>query len=109
MEAFKPNDGTDGPDDDENKEAAAKKTQTEEAAPFLPTSRMFTRNLLLVMLVSVIQDTHISTAAMAMPNFLSDPVASAEERRSWVLPFLFGGGCGFGPRAVSHWVVVFGE
>lgn len=109
MEAFILNEGTDGPEDDEKKEAADRKTQPEEAAHFLPTSRMFTRNLLLVMLVSVTQDTHISTAAMAMPNFLSDPVASVEERRSWVLPFLFGGGCGFGPRAVSQWVVVFGE
>lgn len=80
-----------------------------EAAPFLPTSKMLTRNLLVVLILSVVQDMHISAVSIAMPNFLSAPVASLEDRQSWDLPLLFGGGCGFGPRAVSQWATIFGE
>lgn len=112
MEAFVPKDGADVDADEDglfDDQKSLAQDFIEDSAPFLPTKRMFTRNLLLVLLVSVIQDTHISVAAMAMPNFLSDPVASAKEQSSWVLPFIFGGGCGFGPRYVAGWVIIFGQ
>lgn len=110
MVSFIPKDGTDSDEGDSgNEPKSPAEPVKKDTAPFLPTKRMFTVNLLLVLLVSVIQDTHISVASMAMPNFLSDPVATEEERRSWVLPFIFGGGCGFGPRSVSGWVIVFGS
>lgn len=74
----------------------------------LPTSRMFTANMLLVLLAAAIYEFHLNNVAVAMPNLLADPVSSKEDELARSLPFRFGGGVGFKPRQLSWYSAVFG-
>lgn len=89
-------------------EAGKRAEQRRKATPILPTRRMFTNNMLLVLLTAAIQEMHLIVASVAMPIFLSEPVSSREEELLRVLPFRFGGGAGFRPQSISMYSAVFG-
>ncbi|TDZ32568.1 putative membrane protein [Colletotrichum spinosum] len=82
--------------------------ESEKKAVRLPTSRMFTKNMVLMLLASVIYEFHLNSASVAMPSMLVDPVSSIEAERSRSLPFRFGGGAGFAPRSLAWYSTVFG-
>lgn len=96
----------------ESKEASAydggREATSDTAYARLPTRRIFTKNMLLALLASVLFEAHLNNIAVTMPNFLADPVASAEEQLAWNLPIRFGGGCGFRPRSLSWYQGIFG-
>lgn len=93
---------------DEDEVESKDKEPPKGSPPILPTSRMFTANLLLVLLSAVLQEIHLGIAGTSMPSFLSVPVSSKEEELQRVLPFRFGGGAGFRPHSVSIYAALFG-
>ncbi|KAL0930181.1 major facilitator superfamily transporter [Colletotrichum truncatum] len=74
----------------------------------LPTRRMFTTNMLLVLFSTLIYDFHLNSVSTAMPNMLVDPVSSKAAEGSRMLPFRFGGGAGFTPQSLAWYTTVFG-
>lgn len=74
----------------------------------LPTTRMFTKNMVLVLLAAFIYEAHLGTASVAFPNLLVTPVSSTEEETQRVLPFFFGGGAGFTPLPLAAYSVMYG-
>ncbi|KAI8153044.1 major facilitator superfamily transporter, partial [Colletotrichum sp. SAR 10_65] len=73
----------------------------------LPTTRMFTKNMVLVLLAAFIYEAHLGTASVAFPNLLVTPVSSTEEETQRVLPFFFGGGAGFTPLPLAAYSVMY--
>ncbi|RYP30771.1 hypothetical protein DL766_004719 [Monosporascus sp. MC13-8B] len=73
----------------------------------LPMHRIFTNNMVLVLLASFIYESHLATASVAFPNLLVTPVSSREEELNRVLPFWFGGGAGFTPRPLAVYAVMY--
>lgn len=74
----------------------------------LPTSRIFTRNVLLMLLANLISEFHLNSTAVATPLLLVDRVSSIEAEHSRSLPFRFGGGAGFTPRSLAWYSAIFG-
>ncbi|KAM0814307.1 putative Major facilitator superfamily transporter [Seiridium cardinale] len=74
----------------------------------LATRRIFTKNMLLVLLTALLHEMHISIISVAMPNMLVDPVSSREAEEMRALPFRFGGGAGFMPRSLAWFSTLFG-
>lgn len=74
----------------------------------LPTARIFTKNMVLVLLAAFIYEAHLGTASVAFPNLLVTPVSSREEETQRLLPFLFGGGAGFTPMPLAVYSVMYG-
>jgi hypothetical protein len=79
-----------------------------EKVNFLPFRRMLTRNLSLTLLSYTILETHTTAYNSLWPSFLSDPVASMEERRQWRLPFFFSGGAGMATDKIGWTLAVLG-
>lgn len=75
----------------------------------LPTRRIFTTNMLLVLLTTLLYELHLNSINVATSNMLVDPVASREAELSRVLPFRFGGGAGFRPKSLAWYSTIFGE
>lgn len=86
----------------------AKQLETPQKANFLPLRRILTRNLLLTLLSYTILETHTTAYNSLWPSFLSDPVASIEERREWKLPFFFSGGAGMATDKIGWTLAVLG-
>ncbi|POS78110.1 thioesterase [Diaporthe helianthi] len=86
----------------------AKKFETPQKANFLPFRRMLTRNLLFTLLSYTMLETHVTAYNSLWPSFLSDPVASVEERRQWRLPFFFSGGAGMATDQIGWTLAVLG-
>ncbi|KAI8251964.1 major facilitator superfamily transporter, partial [Colletotrichum sp. SAR11_239] len=78
-----------------------------ESVARLPTTRMFTKNMVLVLLAAFIYEAHLGTASVAFPNLLVTPVSSTEEETQRVLPFFFGGGAGFTPLPLAAYSVMY--
>ncbi|CCF44541.1 hypothetical protein CH063_13908 [Colletotrichum higginsianum] len=74
----------------------------------LPTARIFTKNMVLVLLAAFIYEAHLGTASVAFPNLLVTPVSTREEEAQRVLPFFFGGGAGFTPLPLAVYSVMYG-
>ncbi|KAK1565959.1 major facilitator superfamily transporter [Colletotrichum navitas] len=74
----------------------------------LPSSRILTKNMVLVLLAAVIFELHLGTASVAFPNLLVTPVSSREEEALRELPFFFGGGAGFTPVPLAVYSVMYG-
>ncbi|KAG7069838.1 major facilitator superfamily transporter [Colletotrichum scovillei] len=74
----------------------------------LPTRRIFTTNMLLVLLATLLYELHLNSVSIAMANMLVDPVSTKEAELSRVLPFRFGGGAGFRPKSLAWYSTVFG-
>ncbi|KAJ4386825.1 hypothetical protein N0V93_009723 [Gnomoniopsis smithogilvyi] len=74
----------------------------------LPTTRIFTKNMVLILLAAFICEAHLATASVAFPNLLVTPVSSREEEAQRVLPFFFGGGVGFTPLPLAVYSVMYG-
>ncbi|KAI9163202.1 MFS general substrate transporter [Paramyrothecium foliicola] len=74
----------------------------------LPTRRIFTKNMLLVLLATALYEIHLNSVSIAMANMLVDPVSSKEQELSRILPFRFGGGAGFRPKSLAWYSTVFG-
>lgn len=75
----------------------------------LPTIRIFTKNMVLVLLAAFVYEAHLGTASIALLNLLVTPVSSREEEAQRVLPFFFGGGSGFTPLPLAATIVMFGS
>ncbi|CCF31830.1 hypothetical protein CH063_16138 [Colletotrichum higginsianum] len=75
----------------------------------LPTARIFTKNMVLVLLAAFIYEAHLGTASVAFPNLLVTPVSTREEEAQRVLPFFFGGGAGFTPLPLAVYSVMYGS
>ena len=75
----------------------------------LPTSRIFTKNMLLVLLATLLYELHLNSVNIAMANLLVDPVSTRDQERSRILPFRFGGGAGFRPKSLAWYSTVFGK
>lgn len=75
----------------------------------LPTRRIFTTNMLLVLLATLLYELHLNSVSVAMANMLVDPVSTKEAELSRVLPFRFGGGAGFQPKSLAWYSTVFGK
>lgn len=75
----------------------------------LPTRRIFTTNMLLVLLATLLYELHLNSVSIAMANMLVDPVSTKEAELSRVLPFRFGGGAGFRPKSLAWYSTVFGK
>lgn len=86
----------------------AKRLETPEKVNFLPFRRMFTRNLAWTLLSYTILETHTTAYNSLWPSFLSDPVASVEERRKWRLPFFFSGGAGMSTDKIGWTLAILG-
>lgn len=80
-----------------------------KTASFLPTRRIFTKKMLLVLFSVILLDIQIGTNADAMFNLFSFPVASEEQERHRVLPFRFTGGAGFKPSSLAWATCILGE
>ena len=76
---------------------------------FLPTRRIFTKAMLLVLFALILQDIQIGVSSDAMFNLFSFPVASKEQESQMVLPFRFAGGAGFKPSSLAWTTCIFGE
>ncbi|KAK1978223.1 major facilitator superfamily transporter [Colletotrichum cereale] len=74
----------------------------------LPTARIFTKNMVLVLVAAFVYEAHLGTASVAFPNLLVTPVSSREEEAQRVLPFFFGGGAGFTPMPLAAYSVMYG-
>ncbi|KAG8158000.1 hypothetical protein KVR01_012272 [Diaporthe batatas] len=86
----------------------AKHLETAQKVNFLPFRRIFTRNLALTLLCYTILETHTAAYNSLWPSFLSDPVASVEERRKWRLPFFFSGGAGMATDKIGWTLAILG-
>ncbi|KAF9700078.1 hypothetical protein EKO04_001182 [Ascochyta lentis] len=74
----------------------------------LPTTRIFTKNMIMVLLAAFIYEAHLGTSSVAFPNLLVTPVSSREEEAQRLLPFFFGGGAGFTPLPLAVCSVMYG-
>ncbi|KAK1687764.1 major facilitator superfamily transporter [Colletotrichum godetiae] len=74
----------------------------------LPTRRIFTTNMLLVLMATLLYELHLNSVSVAMANMLVDPVSTKEAELSRTLPFRFGGGAGFRPKSLAWYSTVFG-
>lgn len=84
-------------------------TQTEKVAPnFLPTRRMFTGSLVLVLCAAILQEMHMAMTGVITPYFLMEPVATEEQKRRQRLPFMFSGGAGFQPHSIAVFAAMAG-
>lgn len=81
----------------------------ETLEPMLPTRRMFTKNLLLILFTSLVQECHLNIVLVAMPNLLSLPVSTEDEELERALPLRFSGGAGFKPSSLSCYTAIFGK
>nr|XP_036578384.1 major facilitator superfamily transporter [Colletotrichum truncatum]KAF6785627.1 major facilitator superfamily transporter [Colletotrichum truncatum] len=80
----------------------------EKPVSVLPTRRIFTKKMLLVLLATVLLDIQIAVTSDAMFNIFSYPVATEEEERQRALPFRFSGGAGFKPHSLAWTTSIFG-
>lgn len=74
--------------------------------PVLPLRRMWTRNLVLMLIVSSIHDSHLAAYTSLWVNFLSDPVV--RHAKGDALPFRFSGGVGMAPSDIGWTLSVIG-
>ncbi|KAK1974429.1 major facilitator superfamily domain-containing protein, partial [Colletotrichum cereale] len=74
----------------------------------LPTARIFTKNMVLVLVAAFVYEAHLGTASVAFPNLLVTPVSTREEEAQRVLPFFYGGGAGFTPMPLAVYLVMYG-
>ncbi|KAL0943839.1 major facilitator superfamily transporter [Colletotrichum truncatum] len=81
----------------------------EKPVSVLPTRRIFTKKMLLVLLATVLLDIQIAVTSDAMFNIFSYPVATEEEERQRALPFRFSGGAGFKPHSLAWTTSIFGR
>jgi hypothetical protein len=86
----------------------AKHLETPQKVIFLPFRRIFTRNLMCTLLSYTILEIHTTAYNSLWPSFLSDPVASVEERRKWRLPFFFSGGAGMATDKIGWTLAILG-
>ncbi|WDK20936.1 major facilitator superfamily transporter, partial [Colletotrichum graminicola] len=91
----------------EESELPSPRPETKSVAR-LPTTRIFTKNMVLVLLAAFIYEAHLGTASVAFPNLLVTPVSSREEEAQRLLPFFFGGGAGFTPLPLAVYSVMYG-
>ncbi|OHE97135.1 major facilitator superfamily transporter, partial [Colletotrichum orchidophilum] len=94
--------------DEQEPEAASPPPKPIKPVVCLPTTRIFTKNMVLVLLAAFIYEAHLATASVAFPNLLVTPVSSREEEAQRVLPFFFGGGVGFTPLPLAVYSVMYG-
>ncbi|KZL71893.1 major facilitator superfamily transporter [Colletotrichum tofieldiae] len=100
-------------DDEENPASSSTSVEDNDQADekpvsVLPTRRIFTKKMLLVLFAAVLLDVQIAVTSDAMFNLFSFPVSSKEEERHRVLPFRFGGGAGFKPHSLAWTTSIFG-
>lgn len=81
----------------------------DKTASFLPTRRIFTKKMLLVLLAGILLDIQFGVTSDAMFNLFSFPVASKEQERRMALPFRFTGGAGFKPSSLALTTCILGE
>lgn len=75
------------------------------APPVLPLRRIWTRNFVLMLIVTAIHDSHIGAYTVLWTNFLSDlPANGAHDR----LPFRFSGGPGMTPSEIGFTLSIVG-
>lgn len=79
--------------------------EKKKAPPVLPFRRIWTRNFVLMLMVSAIHDTHIGAYTVLWVNFLSDPPANGVHDR---LPFRFSGGPGMTPSEIGFTLSIVG-
>ncbi|KAF5026790.1 hypothetical protein F66182_1074 [Fusarium sp. NRRL 66182] len=75
---------------------------------YLPTTRILTKTLVLILLAAFIHEAHLATSSVAFPNLLVTPVSSKEEEGQRMLPLFFGGGVGFTPLPLAAYSVMYG-
>ncbi|KAH8743292.1 major facilitator superfamily domain-containing protein [Diaporthe sp. PMI_573] len=76
-----------------------------KAPPVLPLRRIWTRNFVLMLIVTAIHDSHIGAYTVLWTNFLSDPPAKGLHDR---LPFRFSGGPGMTPAEIGFTLSIVG-
>ncbi|TLD18021.1 hypothetical protein PspLS_10431 [Pyricularia sp. CBS 133598] len=79
-----------------------KKLRVVQVLPFL---RIFTLNLIFVLIAATLQESHVAGYNTLWTSFLSDPVLSPEGFRP---PFRFGGGAGMAPVSIGWTQAMFG-
>lgn len=80
-------------DDHDRSPSPGRPTSSVEAvshAANLPTRRMFTANMLLLLLAAAIYEYRLNNVAVALPNLLTDTVSSTQAELARSLPFRFG-------------------
>lgn len=79
--------------------------EKKKAPPVLPFRRIWTRNFVLMLMVSAIHDSHIGAYTVLWVNFLSDPPAAGVNDS---LPFRFSGGPGMTPSEIGFTLSIVG-
>lgn len=79
--------------------------EKKKAPPVLPLRRIWTRNFILMLMVSAIHDSHIGAYTVLWTNFLSDPPATGVKDS---LPFRFSGGPGMTPSEIGFTLSIVG-
>lgn len=93
---------------EQGKKRSSSLTPTPEkskAPPVLPLRRIWTRNFVLMLVVTAIHDSHIGAYTVLWTNFLSDPPAKGIHDH---LPFRFSGGPGMTPAEIGFTLSIVG-
>ncbi|KAK2029126.1 hypothetical protein LX32DRAFT_663426 [Colletotrichum zoysiae] len=93
-------------DDDTGSRETLSTEPKRKMPPVLPLRRMWTRNLVLMLIVSSIHDSHLAAYTSLWVNFLSDPVV--RHAKGDALPFRFSGGVGMAPSDIGWTLSVIG-
>ncbi|KZL80408.1 major facilitator superfamily transporter [Colletotrichum incanum] len=104
----------DGDDDEDDKnshqtaisDALSNAEQKRKIPSMLPLRRIWTRNLLFMLIASSVHDGHLAAYTSLWVNFLSDPVVRHASGDS--LPFRFSGGVGMAPSDIGWTLSVIG-
>lgn len=110
-------DGANNRDDDDDDGDDGKKASRPSSAPappkkaappVLPLRRMWTRNFVLMLLVSALHDGHLGAYATLWVSFLSDPAPASPGAVRDALPFRFSGGVGMTPSEIGVTLSIVG-